>query len=252
MAYTNDWSDAIPVDHTKFKATPGAVRQSRIDVEDRLKNIFYGFISGETQTDEGIKVLPFRYQAGDPAPAANKIQIYTKQIGGKAELFSVDEDNHIRQLTSKGNWVAGMTGEVKMWSGTIATIPISWQLCDGTNGSPDLRDKFIVGAKQDDLGVAKTNISGSLTQTGGANTHDHGGATGAHQLTVAEMPSHTHPTTSGQNGGGGSGGSQRWSSGSSTYGDNSGATGGDGTHTHPMSSANNIPTYYALAFIYKL
>ena len=33
-----------------------------------------------------------------------------------------------------------------MWYGTIANIPTGWLLCDGTNGTPDLRDRFVVGA----------------------------------------------------------------------------------------------------------
>ena len=37
-------------------------------------------------------------------------------------------------------------GIVAKWSGSIASIPAPWQLCDGTNGTEDLRDKFIVGA----------------------------------------------------------------------------------------------------------
>ena len=57
-----------------------------------------------------------------------------------------------------------------MWNSTVASIPSGWVLCDGNNSTPDLRDKFIVGAKQDDSGTAKTNVSGSLTQTGGSAT----------------------------------------------------------------------------------
>jgi hypothetical protein len=67
--------------------------------------------------------------------------------------------------------------EVKMSGGTVAEIAAKYgagvQLCDGTNGTPDLRDRFIVGARQDDTGVAKTNVSGSLTKSGGAATHTH-------------------------------------------------------------------------------
>lgn len=75
-------------------------------------------------------------------------------------------------------------GGIIMWSGTIATIPSGWELSDGTCAitCPDLRDKFIVGARQDSAGAAKTNVTGSLTQTGGAATvnlqHNHSGATG--------------------------------------------------------------------------
>lgn len=66
------------------------------------------------------------------------------------------------------------SGVILMWSGSIATIPSGWNICDGNNGTPDLRDKFVVGAKQDDSGTAKTNLTGSLTQSGGSITHNHG------------------------------------------------------------------------------
>lgn len=60
-----------------------------------------------------------------------------------------------------------------MWSGSIATIPSGFVLCDGTNGTPDLRDRFVVAAKQDEAGVAKTNITGALTVSGGVAAHTH-------------------------------------------------------------------------------
>ncbi len=64
-------------------------------------------------------------------------------------------------------------GIIVMWSGSIATIPAAYNFCNGANGTPDLRDKFIVGAIQDNAGVAKTNITGALTQSGGAAFHSH-------------------------------------------------------------------------------
>jgi len=50
-----------------------------------------------------------------------------------------------------------------MWSGTLGTIPAGWQLCDGTNGTPDLENTFIVGSQ------------GSLAigDTGGNAVHSH-------------------------------------------------------------------------------
>lgn len=38
------------------------------------------------------------------------------------------------------------TGGIIMWSGSIGAIPAGYVICDGTNGTPDLRDRFIVGA----------------------------------------------------------------------------------------------------------
>jgi len=65
------------------------------------------------------------------------------------------------------------SGIIVMWSGAIADIPDGFVLCDGNNSTPDLRDKFIVGAKQDDAGLAKTNVKGLLQQSDGATTHKH-------------------------------------------------------------------------------
>jgi prepilin-type N-terminal cleavage/methylation domain-containing protein len=84
-------------------------------------------------------------------------------------------------------------GTIVMWSGSIASIPSGWLLCDGTNGTPDLRDKFIVGARQDLGGIARTNLTGALTQSGGSFVLS--GITGSHQLTIAEMPRHLHSLT---------------------------------------------------------
>jgi hypothetical protein len=67
-------------------------------------------------------------------------------------------------------------GVVVMWSGTIATIPDGWALCDGSNGTPDLRNKFIVCANADDGGVAKTTVTGTALQSGGAIRHQHSAA----------------------------------------------------------------------------
>lgn len=76
-------------------------------------------------------------------------------------------------------------GGIIIWSGTIATIPSNYQLCNGTNGTPDLRNIFVVGANADSGGVAKTTILGSAMQTGGSTTID-----------ITQMPPHTHTVNS--------------------------------------------------------
>lgn len=77
-----------------------------------------------------------------------------------------------------------LSGIIAMWSGSIGTIPTGWVLCDGTNGTPDLRDKFVIGARQDNATVASTNVTGSLTATGGSKdsivvSHSHTATTTA-------------------------------------------------------------------------
>ena len=43
---------------------------------------------------------------------------------------------------------------IQAWSGLLVDVPDGWQLCDGTNGTPDLRGRFIVG-----IGAVNDNIS---------------------------------------------------------------------------------------------
>jgi hypothetical protein len=70
------------------------------------------------------------------------------------------------------------TGVIVMWYGSTSNIPSGWVLCDGINaGTPDLRDRFIVGA-------------GSTYITGGTGNGRGGSNTAV--LTVANLPSHTH------------------------------------------------------------
>ena len=78
-------------------------------------------------------------------------------------------------------------GGIIMWSGT--TVPTGWALCNGSNGTPNLRNKFIVAAD-------------SLTKTGttsqsGSSPYDPGDIGGASQVTLVEnqIPSHTHTAT---------------------------------------------------------
>ena len=55
------------------------------------------------------------------------------------------------------------SGLVALWSGNPATIPAGWVLCDGNNGTPDLRDRFVVGAAGS-YGVGNTGGAASHTR----------------------------------------------------------------------------------------
>jgi hypothetical protein len=150
-----------------------------------------------------------------------------------------------------------VTGMIMMWSGTIATIPSGWVLCDGNNSTPDLRNRFIIGANADDAGVAKTNVTGSATQTGG--TKDAIVVSHTHTATVTD-PGHTHTSTLNVWRGSNSGNTgAAWGG-----GDRQDATNVVGTSNSRVTSitvANstegssgtnqNLPPYYALAFIMK-
>jgi hypothetical protein len=71
-------------------------------------------------------------------------------------------------------------GAIIMWSGALADVPAGWQLCDGTNGAPNLQDRFILGT---------------------AAAEEPGSPGGAHSLTLttAQTPQHVHSFTTGNN-----------------------------------------------------
>ena len=69
------------------------------------------------------------------------------------------------------------TGGIIMWSGSVLNIPTGWALCDGTGNTPNLQDRFVVGAGQ-------TYAAGD---TGGANSV---------ALSIANMPAHNHSASS--------------------------------------------------------
>lgn len=64
-------------------------------------------------------------------------------------------------------------GMIAWWYGNIASIPDGYALCDGSNGTPDLRDRFVIPALQDDEGVAKATIRGTLQQKVNYPNHGH-------------------------------------------------------------------------------
>ena len=170
-------------------------------------------------------------------------------------------------------------GGIILWSGSLATVPTGWLLCNGVSGTPDLRDRFVVGA----------GSTYAVGVTGGAATV---------ALSIAELPSHNHGgVTSGQSDshihtgltdtvgnhshayniplfGNGNDETQSYPSASDnfnpgrTYSSSTDAAGShyhnlttaaaSGDHTHTIQSQGsgtaheNRPPYYALAYIMKI
>jgi microcystin-dependent protein len=127
------------------------------------------------------------------------------------------------------------SGVIVMWHGV--TPPAGWALCNGANGTPDLRGKFVVGYNPS---VSDYNTTG---KTGGEATHT---------LSVAEMPSHIHPYND----------RDGTDNGGSNVAGNDQEADGDGTvridHTRTTSpqgsdqAHENRPPYFVLAYIMKL
>jgi microcystin-dependent protein len=142
-----------------------------------------------------------------------------------------------------------ISGMIMLWSGSIASIPSGWYLCNGSNGTPDLRDKFVVGA----------GSTYAVNATGGSAdaivvSHNH---TATSSVTD---PGHFHPTlpsTSAQRGLD-NGGTATLTAGDQRGSENPTASATTGisvvtTLTSAGSSGTgaNLPPYYALAYIMK-
>ena len=190
-----------------------------------------------------------------------------RYISTEAPTAEVGEEGDIWYDVSSTSDVSGTNGNIPiggiiMWYGTIANIPASWALCDGTSYStaigtidtPDLRSRFIVGAGTDTQNVWGFNVTtGAQTFTDGQTSVGVGSTGGsvAHKLTVAELASHTHQTTNdvltyfgGDNGDtdtSGGGDNLPWDGRS----DSIDSSGGDDYH-------ENRPPYYALAYIMRI
>lgn len=139
----------------------------------------------ETQYDEALAYL---------ATLTHSSRYYTK-AECDAKYFQASNDGADSGLicetldgyTAQGIIDAGTpAGNIGWWTGTADGIPAGWYLCDGTYGTPNLKDKFVVGAGNHYL----------KGETGGLNTVTTSAAItiAGHALTEAETPKHTHGT----------------------------------------------------------
>ena len=148
----------------------------------------------------------------------------------------------VTATTVSGNGTIPVGGII-MWSGTVAAAQAltGWKLCDGTNGTPDLRNRFIVGATSDaSTGVTFNADTGTVS---GAYAPGNTGGETAHKLIIAELASHTHRFSQ-SNEGVNSGGATVMDGPAPGTSFSPETIGGDDYH-------ENRPPYYALAFIMR-
>ena len=181
---------------------------------------------------------------------------------------------NVPNISGNGSGLSGIesfvTGMIILWYGNTGNIPTGFVLCDGNNNTPDLRDRFVVGAGS---AYSPNNTGGSSSTT----------------LSTSQLPSHNHSVsvsgTTGNPSPALTGDVRRISEGFRASGTASGVftkvndpnnpiTGAasnspvagftfDGTHTHTFSasgtsgnqgsggSIENRPPYYALCYIMK-
>jgi microcystin-dependent protein len=197
-----------------------------------------------------------------------------------AETFTKNLNTFHNSLYSSMSYVTAFViphGSIVAYNG-FAPIPVGWAECNGENGTPDLRGRFIIAVGQgdgltnrelDDIGGTETHTlsagempvhthvldaNGSHTHTiDGVSNHNHGGSTGAagHATSATDVAVSLTTTAVADDGG----------SHTHTISD-------DGAHTHTMQAAgthghtlhtsgdglphNNMPPFYALIYIMKI
>jgi hypothetical protein len=219
---------------------------------------------GNTTMSDIATALTGSVAADGQTPITGNIQMGSNKITGMANGTALTDAATVGQAVP--------TGAILMWSGSIATIPTGWLICDGTNGTPDLRSRFVVGA----------GSTYAVNATGGSAdailvSHNHGGSTGL------QSADHSHTGTTGgmnannphnhaqggrtfddpsqplqvQAGGSASIGNQFTASVDINHGHSFTTDGVSANHSHSIttegSSATNanLPPYLALAYIMK-
>jgi microcystin-dependent protein len=153
--------------------------------------------------------------------------------------------NNMVLTTEKGDLgsIAFPRGMIVIWNGLATSVPSGWALCDGNNGTPNLKGRFVLGVDDNNDKYRTVGVSAGGTET---NT-----------LTVAQLPAHNHSfllQKDSQN-------SHNWKG--VTRGINTGNresseidTNTDGQkiikETGEGKPVNNMPPYLVLAYIMKL
>jgi hypothetical protein len=197
----------------------------------------------------------------EPGDTSNEIFVPIGSPATSAGSVILTTANLLAHLPSGVGAV--VTGMITLWSGSSGSVPAGYVICNGLNGTPDLRDQFILGA------------GGALPSTGGSSATTTGStslgalAIGGTSLTVAQLPAHGHTLLVGQTTtpGGGQGPRLDWFNAGSALtnvpaGPNAGSqiignTGTGDPHTHSISGSTahthsySLPPYKALFYIMK-
>lgn len=220
-------------------------------------------VSGVLQLGSGGSMQGGEYAGGalrsQPGDTSNQIKVPIGSPATAAGSPILTTANFLSELPSGVGAV--ITGMILLWSGLSTNIPAGYVLCNGTNGTPDLRDQFVLGAG----GSLPTSGGSSATTTSTVPT---GVTIAATALTVDQLPAHHHTFFSGLAASGNSAGKcPDWGAGAlanvnipagSPYAGTQiiGDTGSGNTHTHVVTDPQHdhtysLPPYRALFYIMK-
>lgn len=249
-----------PINPLKVDST-GSNEILRVETEMTIGS---GFSSMQAP-DNGLLVQ------GATGLGTNQVGSHRLVVDGTSELLDdteIDGDLQVNGTVDAEDYEptgAGKSGPIPpggiiMWNGWANQVPLGWAVCDGTNGTPDLRNRFVVGAG-DEYSVDQTGGEKEVTLTQAETPlKDH---THYVDLSTSENGIHNHGVKYDDNNGGENYGAHE-SVDSQDCCDGTYNTNNAGEHTHSVqgdtenagtSSAEaheNRPPFYAVFFIMKL
>ena len=191
---TND--DLVPADMINLTNWhPIATRDWTFSLVTSTVNNKVITLKGDVNGSGNTTITTSLSNSGVIAGIYNNIGVNAKGIATYGASINYALESEIVSLTaviaSLSNGITPVGGII-IWSGALNAIPTHWQLCDGTNGTYDIRDRFIVGAGGTYAVGSVGGVQNQSTTTANGGDHNHNGSTGAHVLTIDEIPSHNH------------------------------------------------------------
>ncbi len=179
---------------------PGSVGVGELLADSRTRRLWLG-VAPATDISQALLIGDIvALQDKDAQIVTDMTALMNTGLDGKSDKGHHHVASDITDFDSAVKAVTGTTGLVLkgciiMYSGSLANIGVGeyagYVLCDGSNGTPDLRDKFVMGAGNvlPGTGGGSRYLSGV---TGWGGEHNHNGLTWYHAISVAQMPNHDH------------------------------------------------------------
>ena len=175
------------------------------------------------------------------------------------EWINIDTTGPLRKLNDAIRDVSNRVGQIVMFSGSESKFDSNgvglgsfkgWQLCNGNNGSPNLRGKFIVGL--DERNSGQDADFDEIGDSGGTKTHKHKIGeldVGGHDVFIGDKSGNFLKWEEQNDGDNLGGGNDRWEPKDKNGGDQSGG-GWTADQDIDSVSTSNLPPFYTLAFMY--
>tara|TARA_R110002060_G_C2119459_1_gene98639 strand:- start:57 stop:1373 length:1317 start_codon:yes stop_codon:yes gene_type:complete len=263
-----DGGDVILLDNgTNFGTLSGATTDFIIQTAVSDKDIIFKGVDGGSSitalTLDMSAAGEAQFNAGITSPGT-VTSSGTLAVTGNLTVDGASGTASTTVLTSAGSgatptWASPFpSGMIVLWSGSTGSIPTGWVICNGSNSTPDLRDKFVVGAGStyavDATGGSANATLPSHTHTASSSVSDSGHAHSTNVFRHSDKAG-TNPSAADS---GSASGKIFATTGTGTFNmvSTSTATTGISVSTSVASAGSsatnaNLPPYYALAYIMK-